>query len=145
MSRIPNDPMDLGSTGIGITVSGRSFVYIASGGIPMHVGVSRAIASGQLSFAYHPPTCGMCGEEIDTSKPSFDAYRIDLPSARICMKCAGFNEQEKRFYNRKDAIRESIPHFSGADIGIVYDYLIDQNRSFDANYLKDNYDLGDML
>lgn len=129
---------------------------VSSGAIPHaadlvsgHIGSGQitvshftGIASGQFMSGLFTSTwpCEICHKDIKRGEPHFRAICIEVSiSPDICAKCAGYNLETGAFYSRRDAIRESIPQFSGAPMGIVCDFLRDNNRVLDADYLKDNF------
>ncbi len=124
--------MPIGGFTSGMFVSGYGHVLLVSG----------TIGSGDIAPRTPAPRlCKVCGKQMSSWIPG-DGVTIQNPGhfegkyEHYCFECAGFVPGEG-FVARERWIKESVPLFcSGMPAIILADYLEDQGRDRDAEWLR---------
>lgn len=103
--------------------------------------------SGVVSalWNYPSPQCELCGKQFPGTPTWGSGHdRITVPDAygrvtHFCYECANYRPDLGRFENREDWLRETTPFTSGTHPLILADWLEDQGRSADAQWLRRRY------
>ncbi len=116
---------------------------ILSGGFPAPtIFISGDFAPGEISFPPWQFTCLVCGKNYGHDRSRVQIYRApDQPFSRFlgsycCLYCTSWNGE--KFETREDWIRDGLDFLPDAPCGIIADFLDEQGRHKDADWLREH-------
>lgn len=134
MGRLPAG----GASGFGPVVAMSPNVVIS--GIILPDWVRSESISGGFIGAYSRETCRYCEQEITSEWVGFWGQALSSGdyNNRCCLNCAGFR-YDRDMPPREQWIRESVPLLPGTPPLVLADWLSENGRGADEEYLRRRY------
>ena len=131
-------------SGYGPAIASGQTVWPSDGGLGSGAIGSGQIASGMAgsplgSFAPSGVDCSRCGKNMGVSygfTPHVTVRRISGNTPGFCFSCAGYLDDQHRFETREDWIRETAPFAEDAPAYMIADWLEEQSRHKDSQYMR---------